>query len=242
MLESEKARVNVRGLLRIEGGTVKKYIAQIGLSPLTSNFSQTAMQTTIGLTEIVGDLVIPAPAERIDDVPMVGMAVRSDRREPLGAHRVLLLVQGTGKSDLDALGEGKSLQEASYKVFSPKARCLLSSSETYIDLVGYCDFNSMLQYRLDADEALVLVSAVSPHASDSVSAGDPAFVATIEHMQKVTAVEKALLESLAAEWKSVLIDQRSEGVSATEPGYWEQPASKLRRPESEPVTPSRVKP
>ena len=201
------------------------------------------MQTTIGLTEIVGDLVIPAPAKRIDDVPMVGMAVRSDRRDPLGAHRVLLLAQGTGKSDLNALGEGRSLQEASYKVFSPKARCLLSASETYIDLVGYCDFNGMLQYRLDADVALVLVSAVSPHASDSVSTGDPAVVATIEHMQKVTAAEKkALLKSLAAEWKSVLIDQRSEGVSATEPGYWEQPASKLRRLQSEPESPPRVKP
>ena len=90
--------------------------------------------------------------------------------------------------------------------------------------------------------ALVLVSAVSPHASDSVSAGGPALVATIEHVQKVTAAEKqALLVSLATEWKSVLIDQRSEGVSATEPEYWEQRASKLRRLESEPVTPSRVK-
>ena len=120
---------------------------------------------------------------------------------------------------------------------------MLSASETYIDLVGYCDFNGMLRYRLGSDDALVLVSAVSPHASDSVSAGGPAFVATIEHMQKVTAAEKkALLESLAVEWKSVLIYQRSEGASATEPGYWEQPVSKLRRLQSEPVSPSRVKP
>ena len=199
------------------------------------------MRTAIGLTEIVGDLVIPAPVERIDDVPMVGLAVRSDLRGPLGAHRVLKLVQGAGRSELIALEGGKSMEEASYKVFSSKARCLLSASETYIDLVGYCDFNGMLQYRLGTDDALVLVSAVS--ASDPVSAGGPGKVATIEHMQKVTAVaKKALLESLAAEWKSVLIDQRSEGVSATEPGYWEQPASKLRRLQSEPVSPSRVKP
>ena len=98
----------------------------------------------------------------------------------------------------------------------------------------------MLQYRLDADVALVLVSAVSPHASDSVSAGDPAFVATIEHMQKVNAVDKtALRQSLATEWQSVLLEARSEGVSATQREYWEQSASKLRRIESEPVTPSR---
>ena len=46
---------------------------------------------------------------------------------------------------------------------------------------------------------------MQPHAPDSVSAGGPAFVATIEHMQKVGADEKAsLLVSLATEWKSVL--------------------------------------
>ncbi len=228
---------------RIENGAVKQYIAEIGPSSLTSSVSQAAMRTAIGLTEIVGDLVIPATVERIDDVPMVGLAVRSDLRAPLGAHRVLLLVQGTGRSELVALEGGKSMEEASYKVFSSKARRLLSASETYIDLVGYCDFNGMLQYRLGSDDALVLVSAVSPHASDSVSAGGPALVATIEHVQKVTAADKqALLVSLATEWKSVVIEQRSEGVSATGSDYWDQPASKLRKIDSEPVTPSRVKP
>ena len=75
----------------------------------------------------------------------------------------------------------------------------------------------MLTYRLGKDVALVLVSAVAPHAPDSVSAGGPAFVAIIEHMQKVGADEKtSLLVFLATEWKSVLGQaSKPEGVSAT---------------------------
>ncbi len=111
LLEPEKARVNVRGVLRVEGGAVKKYIAEIAPSSLTSSFSRAAMGMALGLTEILGDIVIPAPIERIDDMPMVGLAVRSDQREPIGAHRVLILVQGTGQSTLDGLGVGKTLQE-----------------------------------------------------------------------------------------------------------------------------------
>ena len=236
LLEPEKARVNVRGVLRVEGGAVKKYIAEIAPSSLTSSFSRAAMGMALGLTEILGDIVIPAPIERIDDMPMVGLAVRSDQREPIGAHRVLILVQGTGQSTLDGLGVGKTLQEESYKVFSPKVRCLRSTSEKFIDLIGYCGFQGMLQYRLDKDAALVLVSAISLYAPDAVSAGGPAFVATIEHMRKVTAVElAALTQSLTAECQSVLVDERTDGVSATESTYWEQPAKKLRRLVSEPL-------
>ena len=113
----------------------------------------------------------------------------------------------------------------------------MSDTEQYIDLVGYCDFAGMLTYRLDKDVALVLISAVSGSAPDSVSA-------TIEHMQKVSSDEKAaLIQSLAVEWKSVLgskaDDWDLELVSARKPEYWEQPASKLRRIESEPETPKK---
>ena len=40
-------------------------------------------------------------------------------------------------------------------------RCLLSAQDTRVDLTGYCDFDTMLQYRLDQDIAFVLVSAIS---------------------------------------------------------------------------------
>ena len=186
---------------------------------------------------------IPAPVERIEEAPMVGLAVFSDKRQPLAAHRVLLLVQGTGKSQLDAFGDGADVTQKSYKVTSPGVRCLLSSGTNFIDLIGYyCGFDGMLTYRLDNDMALVLVSAIAPGkgAPDSVSAGGSIFVATIEHMQKINSDEKAsLLQSMGAEWKSVLLDQPREGESSAQPAYWYQPASKLRRLESEPTTPAK---
>ena len=230
-LEPLKVHVNARGVLRSENGVVKRYIAQVAPSPLKSMVSSAAMRMALGLTEINGDLVIPAPVERIVEIPMVGLAVRSDRREPLGCRRVLILVQGTGGSTLDALGNGKSLQEESYKVFSPKVRCLLSSSEQYVDLVGYCDFNGMLQYRLDKDSALVLISAITIATPDSVSVGSSIFTATIDHVQKVTTDELSILRvALETEWKSVLLDGKVEGVSATDDTYWEQPATKIEAP------------
>ena len=236
--------MNVRGVLRVEEGSVKRYIGKIGPSPLITKLSAGAMKAALGLTEIIGDLVIPAPVERIQDVPMVGLAVFSDKRQPLAAHRVLLLVQGTGKSKLDPFGEGADVEMLSYKVTSTKVRCLLSSGENFIGLIGYCGFQGMMTYRLDNDTALVLVSAITSAkgAPDSVSAGGSIFVATIEHMQKINSDEKAsLLQSLGAEWKSILLDQPLEGASSSQPEYWEQPASKLRRLESEPTTPGKAR-
>ena len=129
-LEPQLARVNVRGVLRVEGGAVKKFIAKVGPSPLINKLSLAALRAAAGLTEIVGDLVIPAPVDRVADAPMVGLAVRSDFGGSLGAHRVLLLVEGTRESTLDPVGESAaSLQEQSYKVHSPKVRCLLSADE-----------------------------------------------------------------------------------------------------------------
>jgi hypothetical protein len=103
------------------------------------------LKLALGLTEVRGDLVIPAPVDRIEDLPMLGLAVRSDKQGPIGAHRVLILVQGTGVSELVPIGSAPTLQEASYQVFSSKVKCLLSSGENFIDLVGYCDFSAMLQ-------------------------------------------------------------------------------------------------
>jgi hypothetical protein len=221
--------VNARGVLKSENGVVKKYIAKITASPLTATVSGEAMRLTLGLSEIAGDIVLAAPAERVEDAPMLGLAVRSDVQGMISAHRVLLLVQGTTPSKLDAIGGAdQSLTAQSYRVASKNVRCLLSDKETYIDLHGYCDFNNMLTYRLDKDVALVLVSAISEGP-----------VATIEHMQKVGDAEKAsLLNSLAVEWKTALTDGpfRVAGSSCESPQkseYWERPTKKLKRLESE---------
>ena len=225
-LECVKVRVNVRGVMRSEGSDVKRYIGEIVESPLITTASARAMRAAVGLAEIIGGIVIPAPAQRVTDLPMIGLAVISDKRGPVGAHRILLLVQGTNMSTLDAGTYRQSeIEDQSYKVTSNGARCLLSDADTTVNLVGYCNTGSMLTYRLDREVALVLVSAVTlaEDASNSGSTDGSSFLATVEYMQKIGADDKAsLLKSLETEWKSVLLDQPREGLSPADPEYWNQ--------------------
>ena len=108
--------------MRIENGIVKKYISDIAPTTLTTGFTRTALKMQLGLTDIRGDLVIPAPDDRIEDIPMLGLAVRSDKQGPIGAHRVLILVQGTSESQLLALGDTQNSQDASYQVSSSRVK------------------------------------------------------------------------------------------------------------------------
>jgi hypothetical protein len=237
-LTSRLERVNARGVLRSENNVVKIYIAKITPSPLVVTISGQAMRLTLGLSEIAGDAVLAAPAERVVDDPMLGLAVRSDDTGNISAHRILLLVQGTGTSTLEPMDEKcQSVTAQSFRVMSENVRCLLSNTETYIDLHGYCDFQGMLQYRLDKDVALVFMSAWSKsQVSDRQ-------VATIEHMRKLGEGEKtSLLASLAVEWKAALTHttkQADEYQSPQKADYWERPTKKLRSMESEAVSPHR---
>ena len=129
-------------------------------------------------------------------------------------------------------------------MISSEAKCLLSQSETHVNLVAYCDYKKMLAYRLDSETALVLVSAVS--GCEPGSASSSLKTVTVEHMRKVSKDEKEALQcSMALEWQSVLTtvgsdDTLPERLSARDPEYWGPPASKLRRLQSEPVTPVRI--
>ena len=108
--------------------------------------------------------------------------------------------------------------------------------------------------------ALVLVSAVEHHQpgagslASSVATGQalpaqapPAesVTVTVEHMIKISKDEKNALErAMTLEWKSVLtaISEDSslpKRVSSAAPEYWAQPATKLRRLQSEPASPKR---
>jgi hypothetical protein len=246
-------RFTARGLLRTdEKGILKKYIAKISPSPLEVKISAGAMRLALGLADLDGDVVQACPVERVGDASMLGLAVRSDVKGWISAHRVLLLVQGTCESQLDPVGEAKGLKDQSYRVTSNKVRCLLSETESLIDLHGYCDFGNMLTYRLDKDVALVVVSAVEA-AVEVPSPDTPAFlgpvsdrlVASVEHMQKISEPQKlSLLQSLAVEWRTALTNDAAAAVGSYESPlkreYWEQPASKLRRLESEAPSPARV--
>ena len=125
-----------------------------------------------------------------------------------------------------------------------------------IALVGDCDFKKIMQYRLDTETALVLVSAVTFGAPGSASAGsimessvdaavapDAPCVVSVEHMQKLSKDDvTALVVSMAAEWKSVLTAPQDlckrEFQSASDKAYWTpESVTKVRRVQSEPMSP-----
>ena len=90
------------------------------------------------------------------------------------------------------------MEEASYKVTAPDTSCLLSKqrgTETKVTLVGFCSFKEMLHYRLDQEQALVTVSAVTKNADNTVTA-------TMEHIVKVSAIQSGIvLLSMNVLWR-----------------------------------------
>ena len=216
----------------------------------------TAMRLSLGLSKVTDDAVLAAPAGRLLDAPLLGLAARRDSGAPLGAHRVLLLVEGTEDTDCDSIDDSLPMGQQTFKVTSPSARCLLSDPAASVTLAGYCDLKKVMQYRLDKETALVLVSAVTFAAPGSASAesgtGPSAHVAaapdapcvvTVEHMQKVSKDDAAALTaSMAVEWKSVLTapgDLSKQEHWAGEQAYWtpESAAKRVRRLQSEPMSP-----
>ena len=191
------------------------------------------MRTALGLADVTGDVLVAAPVDRVKDAPLLGLVVRSDAKGFIAAHRVLLLVKGTTQSELRQLGiEGQSLATQSFQVQSSRVKCLLSDDEHEVDLHGYCNFNDMLQYRLDKEVALVLVSAWD-HGDSSKNP-----VGTIEAMTKVSDVE-SVKASMRQEWKAALTcagdGDNDAYLSPMKPDYWERDVKKLKRMESEPA-------
>ena len=162
---------------------------------------------------------------------------------------MLLLVRGTSQTQFKKLQDDKDTEEQTFKMSSMAADCLLSDPPAQVDLVGYCEFNMMVTYRLDIECALLLVSAIDCEAPGSASAtgaaGKVRLTATIEHVAKLSRDEVAeLTRSLAEEWKAVLTTpQDSTPVEATperhsknpRTQYWsEERLRKVRRMNSEP--------
>ena len=255
-LTSTKVRMNARGLLRVESGSIRRYVTTVEPSPLRATVSMTAMCLSLGLSKAADDAVLAVPANRLLDAPLLGMAARRDTGAPLGAHRVLLLVQGTQETNCDPIDENQPMAEQTFKVTSRNARCVLSDPAAHVTLEGYSDFKKIMQYRLDTETALVLVSAVTFGAPGSASAGstmepsvdaavapDAPCVVSVEHMQKLSKDDvTALVVSMAAEWKSVLTAPQDlckrEFQSASDKAYWTpESVTKVRRVQSEPMSP-----
>ena len=227
------SRVNAKGVLRATDTGVKVYIAVIEESPLDVQVSARALRNMLGLCEVAGDIVLPAPAGRVHDHSGLALAARANTY--VSAHRILLLVKGTTGTKLESVGgEGQPLAAQSFRASSAKAQCLLSDADVFLNLYGYCNFDGCLQYRLDKETALVLVSAVEidPDTQEKTF--------TIEHMAKVQDCN-LLKASMEHEWKTVLLDVPKEDdekfESPVKPEYWDRGVKRLRRIVSEPTDP-----
>jgi len=220
------SRFNARGVLRptlLSG--MKALIGLVQESPLDAVVSAKAMRDMLGLATVTGDIVLPAPATCVHDFG--GLALETSEKTYISAHRVLLLVKGTTPSKLDSFGEqSQPLAAQSFRISSIKTQCLLSDTEVFVNLYGYCAFNNMLQYRLDKDTALVLASAVD---IDPVTQ-EKTF--TVEHITKVQDVDN-LKKSLETEWRTVLehvVPKESEQYSSPQKvEYWDRDAKRLKR-------------
>ena len=243
-LTSCKSRMNIRGVIREENGSTKKYIVQVEKTPLDAEVSLQAMRQCLGLSNISEGVVMPSGVDRILHDDLVGLSLRRDGADPLHAYRVLLLVRGTEDTDLDPIDE----KNTAFKLISKNVSCLLSDSPTTVQLVAYSDLKKSLLFRLDREAALVLVSAVEhymPVSDSSESNEKPGLIATVEHMEKLSKDQVQILErTLTLEWKSVLtteneseISSGPKRISASHVEYWAQETRKLRRLTSEPTWP-----
>ena len=189
-LTTVKDRVNLRGVRRLEGNVIRFLVADVVEAPCGASLSMSATRNLLGLADVLGDVAVPAPMSAITMCPLLGLAVVREDGQKIGAYRVLSLVQGNKPSKLAKFNNGEG---DAYLVESAQVKCLLSDTDTRADLRGYCNFDTMLQYRLDKEVALAFISA---------STGDSTTIFTIDHMAKVPpgeleAVQKALKNEAA---------------------------------------------
>ena len=104
----------------------------------------------------------------------------------------------------------------------------------FCNLDGYCDFENALQYRLDKETALVLVSAVEidPNTQQKTF--------TIEHMAEAQDWQR-LRVSMGHEWQTVLLHATPEDdenySSLVQAEYKNRDVMRLKRIISEPTDP-----
>ena len=239
-LQIEPTRRNVRGVVRLQQGVVKKLIASVTPSPVNARISSDALVTIRGLSDSMDSVVVVAPADRVCDCPLLGMAVESDTGMMQPAHRIVMLLTSTETSQLNALPPKPGSASNAFFVESDNVECELSNrAHGTVSLRGYCGFHNMLEFRLaDGDTAIVIVSAV---AGPPVPRSGP-LVLTIEHIQKVgTANMKAVLEAMKTEWTVAFGKPMFTTAPVTNIEYWNSSNAmrKLKRIISEPTTPEK---
>jgi hypothetical protein len=224
--------------------SAKDSVAQMQVSPDSGTISGRAMRASVALAQLPGVAILAVPASRVTQSPMHGLAVKVDGEEHgqhhlVPAQRVLFLVQGTSKSTLDRMG-GNS--DHAFCVASLNAKCLLDEGqETRVDLKGYCNMDTMLDFRIDHEPAVVTVS--------SIAIEDDRLVASIEFIRKVEPHALSVCQkALTIEWKAALTNAVTNDLesysSPARPEYWspppDQPAPKVQQVDSDAKSPCRM--
>ena len=219
-LSTIKHRVNVRGVARNEEGAAKYLLVKITkwIPDETRPVSASAHAAMLGLATVHGDIVMPAPISSISKCPFLGMCLQRGDKQKVHAHRILVVVEGTCESDLTEL---KCEEETIFFVESKNVKCLLGGATTLgsAHLRGYCSMKQSLQYRLDEEVAVALVSAASFK--------EGRIELTVEHMQKLGLSSKDLM--IASMQKEFEIAMGNEQIQT------EESVRKCRRLEREPT-------
>lgn len=214
-----KHRVNVRGIARNEDGAAKYLLAKITKWTPTETHpvSASAHTAMLGLAKVHGDIVMPASISSIVKCPFLGMSLQREDKQRISAYRVLVVVQGTCESDLTPIqNEGETI----FLVESKNVKCLLGEeSASTVNLRGYCSMKQSLQYRLDEETAVVLVS--------SASTKEGRMDLIVEHMQKLGPGNKELtISEMRNEFRIAMATDRQPA---------EESVRKCRRLEREPT-------
>ena len=137
------------------------------------------------------DGVFAAKASDIVSKSFANLAVETDQQSLLTPYRLILLVKGTTKSKL----EKASADPEGRIVSSESASCLLSSPATDVNLRGYATEMDLLDYKLDKDTAVVVVSNVMKDSASKVWL-------CIEHLTKIHADDvQEVIASLKVEYQ-----------------------------------------
>ena len=242
-LQVSQSRFNMRGLLRLEDGIMRKYVVEMGPAPKSFTVSSTTLRGCRGLAPVLDDIAQAAPATRVTSSPMMGMCLVADigsndsETELVPCHRAYLLVSGTQKTDMKPLMPGiADLQKQEFIVTSKNVKCLLSDDTVKnLDLQCYCDWEHSLNYRLDQDTAIARISALNQD-------NEGRLVASVEHIDKVFEAElDAVRQAMTVEWKTALTQAGSESIdshmSPTQPDFFANPRRQVTRLRSDPQSP-----
>ena len=240
-------RFNMRGVLRLEEGKMRKYVVELAPSPKSFQVSSATLRCTRGLAPVLDNVAQAAPADRVTSNAMMGMCLLADNsdgseseKQMVPCFRAFLLVTGTESTEMRPLIAGiADLEKQEYIVTSKNVKCLLSDTDVdNLDLECYCGWNDSLNYRLDKETAIVRISELKKNDQGRLSA-------SVEHIDKVSKADLSdVRQAMTIEWKTALTKAGATAVdshmSPYRADFFENPARKVRRVNSDPQSPLRA--